>query len=364
MTDTSSDHGDSARDEAAPSTEVTKADTAGLPERFENPGLPEHVHRMGDDDPAAAKRYERQVASLFGISMLATLLFMVAYFAIDTTDTVTLPLIGDTKALNAGLGVALGVSLLCIGLGTVHWAKTLMSDTEVTEERHTLRSSDEDRDGTVKILTDSAESSQLTRRPLIKYSLGGALGLFVVPLGLQLAGSLGPLPKNSLGTTLWDSKIKEGGRERGRRLLLDPELTPIRLSDLTLGSVFHILPEGIDKVEHVQDEEVKTAVILVSMEESIIKSEKEKLWGLQGVVAYSAICTHVGCPVGLYEHTTHHMLCPCHQSTFDMKDDCKVIFGPAKRPLPQLKISVDDEGYLAADQGFQEPVGPSFWERA
>lgn len=362
MSEISSDHDNDASDKPATGKAVANVggEHAALPERFENPGIPEHVHRMGDDDPVVARRYERQVATLFGISMLATLLFVVAYIVIDTSDVVTLPLIGSTKALNVGLGVSLGLSLLCIGLGTVHWAKTLMSDTEVSEERHTLRSSDEDRAGTVKHLTDSAESSQLTRRPLIKYSLGGALGLFAVPLGLQLVGSLGPLPHNDLSTTLWDTKIN--GRKR--RLLLDPELTPIKLSDLTIGSVFHILPEGIDKVANVQDAEVKAAVILVSMREEIIENQKEKDWGLQGVVAYSGICTHVGCPVGLYEHTTHHMLCPCHQSTFDMANDCNVIFGPAKRPLPQLKISVDDEGYIVADQGFQEPVGPSFWERA
>ena len=67
--------------------------------------------------------------------------------------------------------------------------------------------------------------------------------------------------------------------------------------------------------------------------------------------------------MGLYEQQTHHLLCPCHQSTFDVTQDCKVIFGPAKRPLPQLKITVDAEGYLVADAPFREPVGPSFWER-
>jgi len=71
----------------------------------------------------------------------------------------------------------------------------------------------------------------------------------------------------------------------------------------------------------------------------------------------------VGCPVGLYEQQTHHLLCPCHQSTFDVTEDCKVIFGPAHRPLPQLKITVDTEGYLVADSAFREAVGPSFWER-
>jgi ubiquinol-cytochrome c reductase iron-sulfur subunit len=90
---------------------------------------------------------------------------------------------------------------------------------------------------------------------------------------------------------------------------------------------------------------------------------KEGNWGHDGIVAYSKICTHVGCPVGLYEQQTHHLLCPCHQSTFDVTRDCEVIFGPAHRPLPQLKITVDAEGYLVADAPFLEPVGPSFWER-
>jgi ubiquinol-cytochrome c reductase iron-sulfur subunit len=80
-------------------------------------------------------------------------------------------------------------------------------------------------------------------------------------------------------------------------------------------------------------------------------------------VAYSKICTHVGCPAALYEETTHHILCPCHQSTFDATNGAKVIFGPAARALPQLPIAVDGEGYLIATADYDVPVGPSFWER-
>ncbi|MFC7587604.1 ubiquinol-cytochrome c reductase iron-sulfur subunit [Nonomuraea antimicrobica] len=80
-------------------------------------------------------------------------------------------------------------------------------------------------------------------------------------------------------------------------------------------------------------------------------------------MAYSKICTHVGCPAALYEQNTHHILCPCHQSTFDATDGAKVIFGPAARPLPQLPITVDSEGYLIAQGDFEVPVGPSYWER-
>jgi len=97
--------------------------------------------------------------------------------------------------------------------------------------------------------------------------------------------------------------------------------------------------------------------------ESLKPSAGREDWSYNGIVAYSKICTHVGCPVALYEQQTHHLLCPCHQSTFDLTQECKVIFGPASRPLPQLPIAVDAEGYLVATSDFKEPVGPSYWER-
>ena len=80
-------------------------------------------------------------------------------------------------------------------------------------------------------------------------------------------------------------------------------------------------------------------------------------------MCFSKICTHIGCPINLYERRTHHLLCPCHQSTFDLADSARVIFGPAGRNLPQLPLDVDDEGYLVARAAFNQAVGPSFWER-
>ncbi|MGA1147350.1 MAG: ubiquinol-cytochrome c reductase iron-sulfur subunit, partial [Candidatus Nanopelagicales bacterium] len=107
----------------------------------------------------------------------------------------------------------------------------------------------------------------------------------------------------------------------------------------------------------------KSAIILVRMDPEEIRSQQGEGWDYQGILAYSKICTHVGCPIALYEHRTHHLLCPCHQSTFDLADSGDVIFGPAARRMPQLPIRVDEEGYLVAASDFQEPVGPSFWER-
>ena len=98
--------------------------------------------------------------------------------------------------------------------------------------------------------------------------------------------------------------------------------------------------------------------------DELIEDPAKADWSYDGIVAYSKICTHVGCPVALYEQQTHTLLCPCHQSQFDVANHCEVIFGPAARPLPQLPITVDEEGYLVAQSDFTEPVGPSFWERA
>jgi len=346
-------------------SEVLPRSLRGGVDTFENPGLPSHVHRAADDDPVAARRAERQVAAMFGVSMLATLVFLVSYFAIPDEATFFFPGIGIAKTQNVVLGLSLGIAIFLIGIGAVHWAKTLMSDKEVVEERHEQASSPEDRAKAVAAVSDGVESTQLKRRPLIKYTLGGALGLFALPLGLQIAGSLGPVTIEELKQTIWDPVYNDG---KPIRLMRDPGMTPIRLDEVTNGSVFHVMPETlqkfIDEGEKVLEARAKAAVILIRLDPDLITVPKARDWGVDGAVAYSKICTHVGCAVGLYEQQTHHLLCPCHQSTFDVTQDCKVIFGPARRPLPQLKITVDDAGYLVATQGFKEPVGPSFWERA
>ena len=337
-----------------PATYV-EADAA---DRFENPGLPPHRPRRADLDPAAAKRAERQVATLFGLSMLGTLGFIVAYFAVDPELRGSLLLIGEMNLYHLILGLTLTVSLLGIGFGAIHWAKTLMSDVEVVEERHPQASDEQTRAEAAGVLSDGYRGAQLHRRPMLLLTAGGALSLFALPLALQVVGGLGPLPGDALSTTVW---------KKGMRLMIDPSGTPIRPADLTQGSVIHVMPEGYVGDADASAEEIMTAkatsaVLLVKLNPALIQSQKQLDWGVDGIVAYSKICTHVGCPVALYERQTHHLLCPCHQSTFDMTNDCEVIFGPAKRPLPQLPITVED-GYLVAADGFAEPVGPSFWER-
>jgi ubiquinol-cytochrome c reductase iron-sulfur subunit len=328
---------------------VTRDEHGNLPDRFENPGLPPHRYRLADTDPKAAKNAERQVAILFGISILGTILAIVSYFVFTPDNT-----FASIKIANLTLGLGMGLGLLGIGLGAIHWAKTLMPDHEMTEMRHPMRGTDEDREKALEILQTGGAESGIGRRPLIRNTLLGALALSALP-GVVMLRDLGPLPKDSLTKTLW---------AKGVRLTRDPDGLPIKAGDVTMGSVFHVIPEGLDKAQHPLEEKAKAAVLLIRLDpEKVQKDPAREGWDVDGIYAYSKICTHVGCPVALYEQQTHHLLCPCHQSTFDVTQHCKVIFGPAKRPLPQLPIAIDSEGYLVAQSDFHEPVGPSYWER-
>src|SRR5687768_8112542 len=324
-------------------------------EKFQDPGIPPHRLRLADTDPKAAKRAERQVAALFGTSVVGTVIFLVAYFAIDLGDDST---IATIRLQNALLGLGTAFAMLGIGTGIVHWAKALMPDHEVSEERHAIREED-DRAAAVRIVDDIVEETGIKRRPLIRNTLLGAVALAPLP-AVAIFGDLGPRPDNKLAHTLWapqEGKLK--------RLARDPDGTPIKASDVTIGSAFHVIPEGLNDLhEGKLNEKAKAVVLLMRLDpESLNPSAGREDWGYNGIVAYSKICTHVGCPVALYEQQTHHLLCPCHQSTFDLTQECKVIFGPAKRALPQLAITVDAEGYLVAKAPFSEAVGPSFWER-
>ncbi|MFZ2964912.1 MAG: Rieske 2Fe-2S domain-containing protein, partial [Rhodoglobus sp.] len=264
--------------------------------------------------------------------------------------------LGSVRLNNLLLGVSIALATLTIGIGAVHWSKALMDGHDLVEERHGTRGSDATRSRAVEIFSLGNKESGFTRRKLIRNSLIGALVVAPLPavvLFRDLAPAEDPVPL--LKHTMWD---------KGVRLTRDPNGTPIKASDVTLGSVFHVIPEGLNESEHKLEEKAKAAVLLMRLDPTDLEvSAGRENWSYQGIVAYSKICTHVGCPVALYEQQTHHLLCPCHQSQFDITREAAVIFGPAKRPLPQLPITVDDEGYLVARSDFTEPVGPSFWER-
>lgn len=339
------------QDTAGPSdVELPAADTP--PATFADPGVPPHRHRVTDKDPAAAKRAERVVALFFSLSVVGTLTAMVGYFVFRLEgEREYAEQMMQVRLSTTTIGVGMALALLGIGIGAVHWARTIMDDTERTEQRHVQRSTDAERAEAIAILKQGAEESGLARRPLIMRTMLGAMAVLPLPIVVMLR-DLGPLPGNTLSTTMWKA---------GMRLVKDPNGEPIKASDVTIGSVFHVMPEGIEEADEVENERAKAAVLVMRLAPEDL-TEESQAGGVDGIVAYSKICTHLGCPVALYEQQTHHLLCPCHQSTFDVTKNCEVVFGPAKRALPQLPITVDDEGYLVAKDGFGEAVGPSFWE--
>ncbi len=324
-------------------------------EPISDPGLPDHVHRAADTNPVAEKKAERQVAILFLLSAVGTILFIASYIFIPTTEFIFLPVMGTTNAHELFLGLGLALALLFMGLGAVHWAKTLMPDEEVIAERHEFRSEESDREDFVATVKERAAAAGLGRRSLIKRTLGLSGGLLTAS-PLLLLRDLGPLPKNQLQTTSWKT---------GTRLVTDPGNRAIKPSDLEVGAVAQVLPQLLPGEERTLNNIGKDAVLLIRLRPEEFELSPERLsWTYEGIIAFSKICSHMGCAVALYEQQTKHLLCPCHQSTFDVPRAAKVIFGPAARPLPQLAITIDSEGYLVAQKPFTEPVGPSFWERS
>ncbi|WP_036563439.1 ubiquinol-cytochrome c reductase iron-sulfur subunit [Nocardioides halotolerans] len=358
--------------------DASAPDTSLVPdEPIVNPGLPEHAWRPTDVDPKAERRAERQVATLFGLSAVCAVLFVVSYLVFDVNgggDGETVQTVFGLGASNVALGVSLGLALMFIGIGLIQWARKLMGDHEIVEMRHPARSSDEDRTETVRVLNLGAEESGIARRPLVRNSLLLSVGVLLAPV-VVLLKDLGKTnaevideaayPGAGLEHTVWTS---------GMRVVRDVVGTPIRPGDLEIGDLINAEPEIIFEVDedgehvlegvHLQIAKSKAAVVLIRMDPDENKPAKGREdWAVDGILCYSKICTHVGCPISLNERKTHHLLCPCHQSTFDLADAAKVVFGPAARPLPQLPLMVNDEGYLVAQSDFKEPVGPSYWER-
>ncbi|MEV3909344.1 MULTISPECIES: cytochrome bc1 complex Rieske iron-sulfur subunit [Streptomyces] len=321
---------------------------------FADPGLPPHEHRVQDIDERAARRSERTVAMLFTVSMLATVGFIASYVGIPHDKSIFVFPIGHINALNFALGLTLGLALFSIGAGAVHWARTLMSDEEIADERHPIEASPEVRAKVHADFKQGAKESALGRRKLIRNTMFGALALFPLS-GVMLLRDLGPLPGTKLRHTMW---------RKGLQLVNMNTNEPLRPEDVAVGSLTFAKPEGLEEHdEEFQTEIAKAALMIVRIQPDNIKDKRELEWSHEGIVAYSKICTHVGCPISLYEQQTHHVLCPCHQSTFDLSDGARVIFGPAGHALPQLRIGVNDQGYLEALGDFDEPVGPAFWER-
>jgi ubiquinol-cytochrome c reductase iron-sulfur subunit len=277
--------------------------------------------------PPATGRWTAAIAGAFAVSATASVGLTVLYA------------MGGQVQLE---GTLIGVALGSLAIGFVLWGKHLMPAGPFVEEREPMPSTAVERHA---ISLDLAREDQaVPRRTFLARMLLGALAALAAAAVLPIR-SLGPKPGRSLFTTAW---------RRGARLVT-PEGLPVSVNDVPVGGVLTVFPER-------QTGRADSQTVLVRVDPGSFQPlPGRETWSPEGYLAYSKICTHAGCPVGLYEQSSNSLFCPCHQSVFDALDGAKPVSGPATRPLPQLAIEVGPDGFLRAQGDFGEPVGPGFW---
>lgn len=303
---------------------------------------PVSIRRVSADDPRLqplARRpqmVERAIALAFVAGILLCLGFGYAFW---------------TNRAPWLLGATMGGGLSLLGFGLIAWGKYLMPRGPFVEERHTLASTSLERDALAAALVERG-GGVIQRRKFLGGLLGTGLGIFGVVAAFPAIRSLGPMPKGTLFHTDWASGT----------YVVDSTGRRVNVSDLAVGSIVTGYPEGFQNTDNGQA--VDQIVVIRASNADVTTRKGRETWAPQGFVAYSKLCTHLGCPVGLYEQELEVLVCPCHQSMFNVMDGAEPTFGPAARPLPQLPLQVDAQGYLQSQSDFKEPVGPGFWERS
>jgi ubiquinol-cytochrome c reductase iron-sulfur subunit len=305
----------------------------------------------------AERRAERTISGVFLLGFLSAIAFIVVFCGAVPFEW-RLP--GQGTAFHYFtplLGAFLGLSLACMGIGLVLWAKWLMPEEEAVQDRHDGPSEEAAQLMTAATLTSGFNDMGVARRSMMKMTLGvagGALGL--VPL-VALVGAMIKKPNRGKNESLFHTMFTNGVPlvySDGRR---------VSPNDLDAGGLATVFP-GVEGGIRAGD----SPTLLIRLRPGqVVKARKgQSTFGWGEYVAYSKICTHAGCPASLYEQQTGRLLCPCHQSQFDVLQDAKPVFGPATRSLPKLPLGVETVGdtqYFVAMGDFPEPVGPAFWER-
>jgi len=244
-------------------------------------------------------------------------------------------------------GVFIGVGLMSLGFGLSSWGKYLMPRGPFVEERHPLAGEPQAQEVFKEALLGRGEYV-VKRRGFLVGVMGLATTVFAIVAAFPFIRSLGPTPGDTLDKTSW---------KRGSRLVT-ADGRPVRADALEVGGILTVFPEG-----HAGSAIAQT-VLIRAADVSITTKPGRESWAPRGYIAYSKVCTHAGCPVGLYQEQTQQLLCPCHQSLFDVLNGAQPVFGPAPRPLPQLPLMIDSEGFLRAQRGYEVPIGPGFWSRS
>lgn len=248
------------------------------------------------------------------------------------------------------LGVGLALALGGIGFGLVSWAEYLDLDQHVVQRRERLSTSPDEREQ----FEDQVGHTRRTlgRRPFLVALFAGSVASLAVAF-IGPIGSLGPKPRGERARTSWAA---------GRRLVTS-DGQPISAGSAEFDQLATVFPDGAIGADDSQ-------VVLLRLRPEMLTERTAAGGALDGWVAYSKICTHAGCSVGLFgvdsrpPQVVRELVCPCHQSVFDPVDAARPVGGPATRSLPQLPLGLDAEGYLVATAGFDRPVGPAAWDEA
>jgi ubiquinol-cytochrome c reductase iron-sulfur subunit len=255
-------------------------------------------------------------------------------------------------------GGALGAGLFALGFGVTAWGKYLMPQGPFVEERHSLSSTPDERDAMSAALVERT-AVVVRRRKVLGGLFAGGAGIFGIVLAFPLLRSLGPAPGTELDTSQW----------KAGTVLVDSNGRPIRRETLVAGGIMTVYPRNQLRIENGRvtftDQGLATdQTVLVRLPGgSFTTVPGREGWSPDGYVAYSKVCTHLGCPVGLYEQELELLVCPCHQSMFNVRNGAVPQFGPAPRPLPQLPLGYNDQGYLISTAPYDQPLGPGFFER-
>jgi len=251
-------------------------------------------------------------------------------------------------------GGALGAGMFLLGFGLTAWGKYLMPQGPFVEERHKLASDPAERDSFTAALVERS-AVVVKRRKMLGGLFAFAAAVFAVVAAFPLIRSLGPLPGTSYDTTDW----------RAGTTVVDINGRRVRKDTLVPGGIMTVYPAN--QIRFVEGQLSFSDSGFATDQTVLIKLPGGPVPALPGTpdgyVAYSKLCTHLGCPVGLYEQELELLVCPCHQSMFNVRNGAVPQFGPAPRPLPRLKLGYDDEGYLVALAPYDQPVGPGFFER-
>jgi ubiquinol-cytochrome c reductase iron-sulfur subunit len=323
----------------------------------------------------AEKRAERSVALWFVISALSGLAFLGAFLFWPYEYVAP----GEPGYLMYSLytpvvGAMFGLSVLAVGIGVIAYIKKFFPDEVSVQQRHDGASDDVARLTVTAQLVKAGQDTDIARRKLIVRAAGGAAGVLGLGLGIAAVAPLVRNPwKGGDNAALWvtDWKPVAGETVYLRRDTGDPhEVSLVRPEDQAPGSMETVFPfresERDDEealIHGLRGSDTPVMLIRLRPDQHVVHRNGQENFNYGDYYAFSKICTHLGCPTSLYEAQTNRILCPCHQTQFLATEYGRPIFGPGTRPLPQLPITVNDEGYLVATGDFAEPVGPAFWER-